>query len=163
LSGPIRFNKPFFFSCFIFGCVSERKIDEVEKKLAATEARLDSFIAEQKKPWTPEPAWDYTWFDLGKEYHLIVNNRFYVSNVKTTFRENGFQVVGLIANLDALGKSNVKIQCAIKDPSIPEKLTFGFSELSYLVPGIKENFSVFVPTNQTKVSEIGVWISEYRM
>jgi len=80
-----------------------------------------------------------------------------------TFRENGFEVSGIVANLDALSKSTVKVQCAIMDTSLTEKLTFGFTELPLLLPGVKKSFSVFVPTKQTKISEIGIQISDYRM
>lgn len=147
----------------MFGCVSKKKFDELEKRVAVTTARLDSVIAERNKPWIPSPYWDYTWFDLGKEYRMTVGGNFYVSNIKTSFRENGFQVSGTIANLDALSKSIVKVQCAIKDSSLVEKLTFGFTELPILAPGVKKSFSVFVPTKQTKISEIGIRISDYRM
>jgi hypothetical protein len=148
---------------FFLGCASNQKVDELEKKVSETTRRLDSLITEQRKPWTPGPYWNYTWFDLGKDYHQIVNSRFYVSNIKTGFKENGFEVSGTIANLDALNKNNVKIQCAIKDSSVTELLTFGFSEMSYLPSGLKLSFTVFVPTRQTKISQVGVWIPEYRM
>jgi hypothetical protein len=153
--------------CFILlsqsGCDSNKRVDELESKLNATTARLDSFIVQRSKPWEPKPTWDYTWFDLGKEYHQIVGSRFYVSNIQTSYRENGFQVTGLIANLDAIAKSTVKVQCAIKDSTLTETLTFGYIEIPYLLSGVKTNFSVFVPSKQTKISQIGVWISSYRM
>lgn len=145
----------------MFGCVSKKKFNELEKRVASNTARLDSLTKTPEVPWYANPYWNYIWFDLGKEYNQIVDGHFYVSSIKTSFRENGFEVTGIIANLDALAKTNVKVQCAIKDTSLAEKLTFGFSEVPVLAPGIKRNFSVFVPTKQTKISEIGVTIPEY--
>ena len=144
------------------GCDFDQKVDQLEKKLSKTSERLDSLISARSKPWTPSPYWNYAWFDLGKEYHQIVDH-FYVSKIKTAFKENGFEVSGIIANLDALEKNNIKVQCAIKDSSTTELLTFGFSEIPYLPPGIKMPFTVFVPTRQTKISQVGVWIPEFRM
>ncbi len=144
------------------GCASDQKVDQLEEQLKQTSERLDSLISAKNKPWTPSPYWNYAWFDLGKDYHQIVDH-FYVSQIKTVFKENGFEVSGTIANLDALDKNDVKVQCAIKDSSTTELLTFGFSEMPYLPPGVKMSFTVFVPTRQTKISQVGVWIPEFRM
>jgi len=149
--------------CLNLGCGSNQKLEELEKRLNITASKLDSVISEFNKPYVPSPYWRYTWFDLGQSYHQVVNSRFYVSSIKTAYKENGFEVTGLIANLDALSKTNVRIECSIKDSAVAELLTFGFSELPYLASGIKKSFTVFVPTRQTKVSEIGVRISDFRM
>jgi hypothetical protein len=151
------------FTLSLAGCASDQKVDELEKKLATTTARLDSLVAEHKTPWSPGPYWNYTWFDLGKDYHQTVNGRFSVTNMKTTLKENGFEVSGTIANLEELTKHNVKIRCAIKDSSVAGLLTFGYSEVSHLPSGLNTSFTVFVPTRQTKVSQVGVWVPEYRM
>lgn len=87
-------------------------LKSVEKKLTVTSTRLDSLLAEQRKPWSPDPYWSHTWFDLGKAYHQVVyhgGGDFYVSDLKTSYRENGFLVTGTIANLDALSYTLLSI------------------------------------------------------
>jgi hypothetical protein len=145
------------------GCVSEDRVAAIDKKIEAVEMRVKQLENPPAPDLTLSPFWQYRWFNLGQEYHQVVDARFFVSIKRTVFRQNGYEIEGVIANLDTLAKSDVKIQCAIKDSSGPDKLTIGFISMPYLPPGDKRSFTVFVPTSEAKVSEVGVSIESYRM
>lgn len=139
------------------------KLINVSKIATKTAYQLDSMITEQKKLFTPDPSWNYTWFDLGQDYHQIVDGHFYVTSVKAKHNENGYTVSGIVGNLDAMNKTLIKVQCGIKD-SINKKDTIisGYIEVNALPSGAKKSFTVFVPMNTKNVSQIGVTIPEYR-
>ncbi len=105
----------------------------------------------------------YTWFTLGEDYHQIVNQLFYISNIETTFKENGYQITGLIGNTCSMEITNVIVQCAIKDSTVISKVVSGTTAISTIYPGSKVSFSIFIPTTKTNFKEVGVWINEYRM
>ena len=106
---------------------------------------------------------DYTWFTLGEENHQIVDRLFYVSNIETTFKENGYQIRGTIGNICAMEISNAIVQCGIKDSTINSKVISGTTTMETLYSGSKLTFSVFIPTTKTNFKEIGVWVHDYRM
>lgn len=105
----------------------------------------------------------FDWFDLGKEGHHIVDRMFYVSDIKTAFKDNGYIVSGIIGNITSMTISNAIVECAIKDTTIKEKVVSGYSGVSILVPGGKVSFNIFIPTTKTNVSEIGVVVRDYRL
>lgn len=100
---------------------------------------------------------------MGKDYHQIVDRLFYVSNINTTFKDNGFIVTGTIGNISSITINNAIVECAIKDTTVKERVISGNSDAPTLFPGIKTNFRVFIPTTKTNVSQIGVKIRDYRM
>lgn len=106
---------------------------------------------------------NYTWFNLGEDNHQIIDKLFYVASIKTSFKENGFLITGTIGNICSMTINNTIIECAIKDSTLPSKIVTGFSDVSDLLPGDKVSFSVFVATSQTKVSEIGITVKDFRM
>lgn len=105
----------------------------------------------------------YTWFTLGEENHQIVDQLFYVSNIETTFKENGYQITGMIGNISSMEITNAIVQCAIKDSTVTSKVVSGTTTLSTLYSGSKLPFSLFIPTTKTNFKEVGVWINDYRM
>lgn len=138
----------------------------IHEKLKLHDSQIDSlkdwkvnFYDKEKLDKTSE----YTWFALGEENHQIVNRLFYVANIETTFRENGYQVKGEIGNICAMEISNALVQCGIKDSSVSSKVVSGSTTIETLYSGNKVSFSVFIPTTKTNFKEIGVWVSEYRM
>jgi hypothetical protein len=106
---------------------------------------------------------DYTWFTLGEDNHQIVDRLFYVSNIETIFKENGYQIKGTIGNICAMEISNAILQCGIKDSTISSKIISGTTTVETLNSGSKIDFSVFIPTTKTNFKEIGVWVHDYRM
>jgi len=105
----------------------------------------------------------YTWFTLGEDNHQIVNQFFYVSNIETTFKENGYQITGMIGNTCSMEITNAIVQCAIKDSTLQSKVVSGTSTISTLYSGSKLPFSLFIPTTKTNFKEVGVWINDYRL
>jgi hypothetical protein len=131
-----------------------KKLDEVNKRLFERDSQVDPYAY-------------FTWFNPGQEYHQILETphtpgRFYVFVQKVSFEDTGFEIHGLVANLEALPKTTVKVECAITDESLPEELTVGFKTISFMPPGQKIPFSVFVPTSKTKILVVGVSISDDR-
>lgn len=146
----------------LYGCTS----NDLNKRVDKLTTRVDSL--EKNAFWGLDIAPDdrtykFDWFDLGKDEHQIVDRLFYISNIKTTFRDNGYDVSGTIGNISSMSISNAIIECAVKDTTIKAKVISGSSDVSTLFPGYKLNFSVFIPTTKTNVSEIGVLVRDYRM
>lgn len=145
-----------------YGCTSTT----TNKKIEKLTRRVDSL--EKNSIWgmdiSPEDrSYKFDWFDLGISGHQIIGSLFYVSNIKTTFKDNGYQVNGTIGNISSMTISNAIIECAIRDSTTKEKVISGTSDIPTLSPSAKETFNVFIPTTKTNVSEIGVIIKEYRM
>ena len=139
------------FCVFVTNCDHEERLSKLEKE-----------IQKRNEPFQPDPSLHYNWFNLGQEGHLIIQNRYYVSDIKTTFKQNGFEVTGTVGNLLSMNMYNVKVTCAIKRSS-GKDLDVGTTEITNLISGIRSSFSVFVPTAETKVSEIGVSVEYERM
>jgi hypothetical protein len=57
--------------------------------------------------------------------------------------------------------SVVKVQAGIRN-SNGSTITFGTTDIPFLLSGQKTAFSVFVPTSETKITKIGIWVTEYR-
>lgn len=153
---------------FLYSCVSNTKYEEMKIRLDSLTVRMDSLEKDPFRIAYPDInkedlTRNYQWFNLGEDLHQIVDKHFYVSSITTSYKENGFQIKGIIGNVCSMNINNAIIECAIKDSTKQTKLNIGFSDVPYLYSGAKVNFSVFVPTGQTKVSEIGVLIRDYRL
>ncbi len=138
------------------------------EKLKLHDAQIDSIkrMDDQFFGWNSnkeDKTSEYTWFTLGEENHQIVDRLFYISNIETTFKENGYQVKGMIGNICAMEISNAIVQCGIKDSTIGSKVISGTTTVETLYSGSKITFSVFIPTTKTNFKEIGVWVHDYRM
>jgi hypothetical protein len=140
----------------------EARVAALEKKAADRDAA--DHKATEKTGFFDDlfgnPIMQYTWFNLGQEYRQTVNSFFYISNIKTNYKENGFQVTGLIGNLTTMPMSSVRVQAAIKDSS-GKAFTFGTTQVPTLQAGQKLEFSVFVPTSETKTSQVGIFVSDF--
>ena len=145
----------------LFSCST----NDINKRLDKLSDKIDTL---EKHPfginlYPEDKTYEFEWFDLGKDYHQIVDRLFYVSNISTTFKDNGFMVTGTIGNISSITINNAIVECAIKDTTVKERVILGNSDAPTLLPGIKTIFSVFIPTTKTNVSEIGVKIRDYRM
>ena len=147
-----------FISAFISISCQSRK---TEARIEALEKKWADFETERNKAFIPDPYWNYTWFNLGQEYHQKVSTYFYITKISTTYKENGFQVNGIIANLSSMPMAVVKIKAAIKISNSTD-VTYGNSEIPILWSARRVPFSIFVPTKETKISEIGISIEDYR-
>ena len=151
-----------FFVIFFSGCSSY----DANKRIDALTERIDSL--EKHALWTgkghPEVrTFKFEWFDIGKDEFHFVGKVFYVTNIKTEFKQNGYQVSGVIANTSSMSIDNPIVECAIKDTTTKEKVVSGFSNAPNLFPGAKLPFNVFIPTTKSNVSEVGVLVRDYRM
>lgn len=148
----------------IFSCNSNSQ----REKIMMHDAQIDSIRRFDDKffGWNSnkeDKTSDYTWFTLGEDNHQIVDKLFYISNIETTFKENGYQVRGMIGNICAMEISNCIVQCGIKDSTVSSKVISGTTTVETLYSGSKIPFSIFIPTTKTNFKEIGVWIHDYRM
>lgn len=135
----------------------EARVSAIEKKWTEQETKtkaisFDSILG--------NPIFTYTWFNLGQEYRQTVNSFFYISNIKTNYKENGFEVTGLVGNLTTMPMSSVRVQAAIKN-STGTGITFGTTQVPTLLAGKKLEFTVFVPTSETKISQVGILVSDF--
>ncbi len=145
------------FANSMIGCGNH----EQEKKIADLEKALADVEAKQNAPWEPDPAWSYVWFDLGQDFRQTVNQFFYVAKISTTYKQNGFQVNGLIGNLTSMPMTVVRVKGAIKKTGTKE-LTIGTTDIPVLLAGQKSYFSLFIPTDETKISSVGITVEDYR-
>jgi hypothetical protein len=151
------------FGIFICSCNSS----QTEKRLGKLSAKVDSLekhalllpISTDDKDRT----YKFDWFDLGKQGHQIINSIFYISDINTSFKENGCRVTGTIGNITSMDMDNVVVECAIRDTTQLERVVSGYSEVKTIPRGYKGNFNVFIPTTKTNVLEIGILIKSYRM
>lgn len=153
-----------FFSIsaiLLFSCSS----NDLNKRMDNLTSRMDSL---EKNPFgidlhPKDRTYKFEWFDLGKEEHQIVDRLFYISNISTSFKDNGFQVTGTIGNISSMTITNAIVECAIKDTTKEERVISGYSDAPTLFSGAKTTFSVFIPTTKTNVAEVGVIVRDYRM
>ena len=144
-----------------FSCTSS----ETNKRIDQLSIRIDSL---EKNPFgidkfPDDKTYKFDWFDLGKPGHQILDRLFYVANVQTSFRDNGYSIKVTVANITTISITNAIVECAIKDTTTRERVVSGYSTAPTLYPGEKVTFDVFVPTTKTNVTEIGVLIRNYRM
>mgnify|MGYP001551592325 CR=1 FL=1 len=153
---PLLILITFFVSC---------SSSDLNKRMDKLTTRMDSL---EKNRFgidlhPDDRTYKFEWFDLGKEGHQIIDGLFYVSDIKTSFKDNGYQVSGTIGNITTMTINNVIVECAIKDTTVKERVISGYSGAPTLFPGVKTSFDVFIPTTKTNVSEIGVLVRDYRM
>jgi hypothetical protein len=106
---------------------------------------------------------EYKWFRLGDSYYSFVNNYFIVQAVKSEFKNNGYEITGLITNILSLRTMQTKIIGAILDGSKEKKVITGSVEIPVLNPGEKTDFTLFIPTSQTNVETVGIKVKNGRM
>jgi len=152
-----------FFGLFTYSCNSnqlDKKFDKLSAKVDSLEKHALIFPLNTNDD---DRTYKFDWFDLGKAEHQIIERVFYVSNIKTVFRDNGYQVTGTIGNTSSMSISNGIIECAVKDTTLKAKVISGTADIPNLLPGAKESFSVFIPTIKRDISEIGILLKDYRM
>ncbi len=106
---------------------------------------------------------EYRWFRLGDSYYSYVNDNFIVQAVKSEFKNNGYEITGLVTNVLSLSTTQAKVIGAILDSSKEKKVITGSVEIPILNPGEKTDFTLFIPTSQTNVERVGVKIKSGRM
>lgn len=145
----------------LWSCTSS----DINKRIDTLSAKVDTL---EKHPfgidkYPEDRTYKFDWFELGKEQHQILDRLFYVSDIKTSFRDNGYHISGTIGNITTMSISNAIVECAIKDTTIKERVISGYSTAPTLLPGVKMSFELFIPTTKTNVTEIGVLVRDYRM
>lgn len=152
-----------FFGLFIYSCGTnelDKKFDNLSAKVDSLEKHALIFPVNTNED---DRTYKFDWFDLGKAEHQIIERVFYVSNIKTVFRDNGYQITGIVGNISSMSIANGIIECAVKDTTIKTKVITGTADIPNLSPGVKETFSVFIPTIKRDISEIGIMLKDYRM
>jgi len=91
------------------------RINRLDNKVDTIQKYAWGMPSKKKKDLNESKYYSYTWFKLGSASHQIVDRHFYISNMQTVYRENGFEISGRIGNITSMSMNIVSIECAVSD------------------------------------------------
>jgi hypothetical protein len=152
----------FIFNSFIIcSCNKNDKIIKLEKEVDLLKKHIEQTHQVSFSDTTSIP--NYRWFRLGYPGYSFVNSYFIVDSVISEYKNNGYEISGVVTNLLSLRMIQTKIFGAIINDSKNRKVITGYIEIPILNPGEKTEFSLFIPTSQTNVEKVGINITPGRM